>query len=311
MRTHTHIQSSGDSVKSIHQSVLLQEVLQLLSPKKGETIVDATLGGGGHSRAIAECIGATGTLVGIDADAVALQRSSSVLKDVACKVVLINGNFRQLDELLSEEGVEKADGFLLDLGWSSDQLERSGRGFSFLRDEPLSMTLSGKDENTLTAEEIVNEWDEENIADILYGWGEERYARRIARAITQARVEKAITTTTELVEVIHDAVPAAYRHGKPHFATRTFQALRIAVNDELGALRDVLAVLPQRVAPGARVAIISFHSLEDRIVKRTFLDWQQADLGEIQTKKPITATEEELSRNPRARSAKLRVFIFT
>ncbi len=322
MRTHTHIQSSGDSVKSMtdeldsfrskHRPVLLHEVLAELRLVPGECVVDATLGGGGHARALAEAIGTTGTFIGLDADTRALARAQERLHDVVPHTAeFIHENFRNVGVVLDTLGIVAPDAFLFDLGWSSDQLEVSGRGFSFLRDEPLLMTLSDEADGRITAREIVNEWDEEHIADILFGWGEERYARRIAKAIVAARTEGDIATTFELVAIIQSAVPKHYAHARLHPATRTFQALRIATNDELGALKEALAGVRTHAKQGSRVAIISFHSLEDRIVKNTFREWQRDELGAPTTKKPITPAAAELAANPRARSAKLRVFTFS
>jgi 16S rRNA (cytosine1402-N4)-methyltransferase len=195
---------------------------------------------------------------------------------------------------------------LFDLGWSGYQLE-SGRGFSFLRDEPLIMTYASEPKGALTAETIVNSWQEESIVSILSGWGEERYARRIAHAISHARRKKRITTTTELVDVIRSAVPRAYAHGRLHPATKTFQALRIAVNDEMGALTEGLTACWQRLLPGGRIAVITFHSIEDRAVKRLFLEWSQSGEGERITRSPIVPSRKEVRANPRSRSAKLRV----
>jgi 16S rRNA (cytosine1402-N4)-methyltransferase len=245
-------------------------------------------------------------------------------------VILRETNYRDLDTVLGELHIHEVNRIMLDLGLSSDQFETSGRGFSFKENEPLLMTfrknvhghLQGDareaGEHILTAKEIVNEWDEENIADIIYGYGEERYARRIAKKIVEARAEKEILSTNDLVEIVKKATPFTYHRGRIHPATRTFQALRIAVNDELNALKDGLAKGFARLAPGGRMAVISFHSLEDRIVKHFYKEMadEVTDAegrsdgvvkAKIITKKPIEAGDEELKGNPRARSAKLRI----
>lgn len=291
-----------------HASVLLHEVLEQLDLAKDAVVVDATLGGAGHAAEIAARLDKRGVLIGFDADAAAIERARSRLAGVASTVHLINRNFRHLGETLDELGITNVDAFLFDLGWSSFQLA-AGRGFSFQSDEPLLMTYgSTPGDSDLTAEEIVNEWAEDSIADILYGWGEERYSRRIAKAIIAAREKSRITTAKMLAQVVYDAVPHGYRRGRTHPATKTFQALRIATNDELGALNLALSAVHTHAAEGARIAVISFHSLEDRIVKQTFKEWQKAGTGVVITKKPITPTNEEISQNPRARSAKLRIF---
>lgn len=289
-----------------HRSVLLQETLSLLDIAEDDVVLDATLGGGGHASAIAELLGVNGHLIGIDTDGAAITRSRSRLEGVAPKLTMVQGNFRNLDSLLAKIKVAEANKVLFDLGWSSDQLEDSGRGFSFLRDEPLLMTLSGDPSGqTLTAREIVNSWDEENIADILYHYADERASRKIARAIVEHREKNAIETTTQLAELIESAVS---RRGKVHPATKTFQALRITVNDEIAALKEGLEHACQHLADSGRVAVISFHSLEDRVVKEAFRQWAKIGRGEILTKKPMVPTREEIQGNPRSRSAKLRAF---
>ena len=314
MRTHTS-QSSGNSTSTTatrHIPVLLQQVRDVLDIQDTDTVLDATLGGGGHALALANTLGGKGTFVGIDADAKAIERARKKLKGVAANCIFIHTNFRNLESKLKVHGITEVDAMLFDLGISSDQLEQSGRGFSFDRDEPLSMTLADEHApETLTAEEIVNTWDEEHLSDIFHGWGGERYARRIARAITEKRSVAPLATTKELSEVVIHALPPRARHAKRHPATRVFQALRIAVNDELGALTDALAALLSIKVAGSRVAIISFHSLEDRIVKQTFRQWEEEGLGARIHKKAIIPTRDEVSNNPRARSAKLRSFRFT
>lgn len=292
-----------------HISVLPTEAIEALKVTKGSRVIDGTINGGGHSRKIVELMEGSGTLLGIDLDASALARAKETIGKSAVEVHLFEGNFADMTRFAAEIGVETFTGVLLDLGLSSNQLEESGRGFSFQKDEPLLMTLRSRVRpDAFTAEDIVNTWEEETIADIIYGYGEERFARRIAKGIAQARKEAPITTTARLVEVIRNSTPPPYHRGKPHFATRTFQALRIAVNDELESLRRGLDAALTLLAPGGRLAVISFHSIEDRIVKTTFLAAQKNGRGTIITKKPIIPTEEETARNPRARSAKLRIF---
>ncbi len=292
----------------MHQSVLLHEVITHLDIKKGDAVLDGTVNGGGHSKAFCAHLGKEGRLIGIDQDKDALERATKALSACAAPHSLIQENFRNLDLVLQNLGMKTVDKILLDLGFSSFQIETSGRGFSFQKDEPLLMTLkaSPKPED-LTAEEIVNTWEEEHIADIIYGFGEERFSRRIAKGIVEARAKKHITTTGELSQIITESVPARYRSGKIHPATKTFQALRITVNDELGALTEGLEKGIRALSHGGRMAVISFHSLEDRIVKNMFRQKQKEGIVSILTKKPITPSKEETLGNKRARSAKLRV----
>lgn len=293
----------------MHIPVLLKEVLENLDLKKGDTVIDGTFGGGGHTREICKLIGSSGTLVGIDLDQSALDEASEKLKDKKCKVVLERENFRNLDKVLSKIGIKKVDAVLLDLGFSSDQIEYSNRGFSFQKNEPLLMTLSDSpNEEDLTAKEIVNEWDEENIADVIYGYGEEKFSRQIAKKIVEFRKERPIETTQDLVGVIEKAVPNWYKHKKIHFATKTFQALRITVNDEINALKEGLTKALVALEKDGRVAVISFHSIEDRAIKQFFNNKKQEGVGQVITKKPIIPSRDEVKSNPRSRSAKLRVF---
>jgi len=284
-----------------HVSVLVDEVLKLLDPKDGEVVIDATAGQGGHSEALLKA--ANVHLIALDADATAVEATRARLKRYAKRVAVINANFADLGEAVATQ--KSADIILFDLGWRSEQLT-SGRGFSFLRDEPLNMSYGDRPRSGFTASEILNTWDEKVIADVLFGYGEERYARRIAKAIVERREASPIQTTIELVELIRDAVPASYRHGKTNPATKSFQALRIATNNELGVLESGLAQAWKHLAKGGRMAVISFHSLEDRIVKRFFADLAKREQGELLTKKPIIATQKEIITNPSARSAKLR-----
>lgn len=292
-----------------HTSVLLHEIIGSLAPKPGDIFVDATFGGGGHSRLLAEQIGKRGHLIAFDQDASVFAPEPVKELERLTHFTPIVANFRSIGEELKRLGVEKVGGTLFDLGLSSTQLEESGRGFSFQRDEPLRMTFKEKpEEGDVTAEVIVNRWSEENIATILRGFGEERYARSIAKKIVAARKWGPLRSTGDLVEVIHQATPSRYQRGRTHFATRTFQALRMAVNDELGAIeKGIRGVIPF-LAPHGRLAVISFHSVEDRLVKRLFRELVRSDhsIRHI-TKKPIVPSADELKANPRARSAKLRV----
>ena len=292
-------------MQSMHRSVLLHEATELLAIQPDDCVVDATLGGAGHALAIAAQLGKGGTLIGIDADHDAILRAKDALEKVAPTVHLVEANFRDLSAQLETLGITKADKMLFDLGWSSFQLD-AGRGFSLKSDEPLLMTYS-KEPGALTAQKIVNEWAEESIADVIFGWGEERYSRRIAKCIVERRAKKPFTTARELAETIYAAVPPRYRFGRIHPATRTFQALRIAVNDELGSLSQGLTDGWRHLARGGRIAVITFHSIEDRLVKQTFKRWEEEGEGKRITKKPLTPSQEEVAENPRARSAKLRV----
>lgn len=293
--------------ESVHLAVLLHEVVQALTgSSKNPIYLDGTLGGAGHALAVAKALTGKLTIVGLDRDMAAIERAEKSLKGKADKLILECRNFRDLDEVLDTHGIPKVDLILLDLGLSSDELENSGRGFTFQKDEPLEMTMGDPATYPFTAKDILNTWEEENIADVIFGYGEERYARKIARTIVAYREKKQFATSMELAEVIKGTVPPAYRRGKIHPATRTFQALRIAVNDELNALKDGLAKGYERLSSGGRMAIISFHSLEDRIVKNFMRDMTKRD-GGTTSKKPITATAQEIAENPRSRSAKLRI----
>ncbi len=290
-----------------HKPVLYDDVMHFLKPESGRAFLDATTDGGGHARGIVSAMPKDAIFVGMDRDASMIERLKTDLgKD--SRVRLIAGNFNDIAEI-AERFADSFDGIVFDLGMSSIQLDESGRGFSFAKDEPLLMTYEPDSQDRQTAAVIVNGWTEENLTDILRKYGEERYARPIARAIIAARRQKRITTTKELVGIIEAAVPAHYRHGRIHPATRTFQALRIAVNDELAALTNGLEGAFKILSAGGRLVVISFHSLEDRIVKNTFRDRAKADIGTVLTKKPVIALDSEIALNPRARSAKLRAFL--
>jgi 16S rRNA (cytosine1402-N4)-methyltransferase len=253
-------------------------------------VVDATYGRGGHSKAMKAA--AKIKLIALDADP-------------AADAKVINANFADLDAVLKKLEVQKIDKVLFDLGWNMTQLA-SGRGFSFLVDEPLNMSYGPAPRSGFTAAEALNTWSEKALADAFFGYGEERYARRIARAVVERRAVQPFATTIEFVETIKDAVPAAYRRGRLHPATRSFQALRIAVNDELGAIEQGLAAAWKHLAPGGRIVAITFHSIEDRRVKQRFASWAKAGAGKLVVKKPLIASLAEVKQNPPSRSAKMR-----
>ncbi|HQR05475.1 MAG TPA: 16S rRNA (cytosine(1402)-N(4))-methyltransferase RsmH [Gemmatales bacterium] len=287
---------------TVHLPVLPVQVLELLAPEPGQTFVDATLGGGGHACLIAEKLGTTGHLIALDRDPVALERARTRLQQVTdtSRLTLVHSNFDRLRQVLDELKIDRVDGVLADLGFSSDQIESADRGLSFQREGPLDMRLDPTDEQT--AGDIIASWSESDLADLFFYLGEERQSRRIARRIVAVRGETPITTTLQLADLVRSCLPRSKTGLDP--ATRVFQALRIGVNDELGALKRLVEVLPKCVKPGGRVAIISFHSLEDRIVKWAF---RESATWEILTKKPVEANEAEEAANPRSRSAKLRV----
>ncbi len=290
----------------MHTPVLLKEVLEILNPQEGQTYIDMTINGGGHARAIAEKIGERGRLIGIDWDHDLVERLRTKNQESGIRnIVPVCDNYANIKAVAKKQGIESADGILFDLGFSSYHTDESGRGFSFMRDEPLDMRYSQAG-NTLTAEKIINHDSREAIENIIRDYGEERFAGRIASAIVVARREKHIGSTQELAELIFKSVPAFYRRGRIHPATRTFQALRIAVNHELEnlghAMEDSLTVLGR----GGVMIVISFHSLEDRIAKLFFKEKSKEGIMEIITKKPMRSTREEIKNNPRARSALLR-----
>ncbi len=281
-----------------HQSVLPAACRVGLAPTAGETWVDATCGGGGHTLMLAGEVGPTGRVIAIDQDETMLGMAKSRFGDRP--ITTITANFDQLKPVLAELGIWTIDGLLADLGFSSDQLDDPVRGLSFRQDGPLDMRLNRK--VGISAADAVNNWDERTLADTIFEFGEERFSRRIAKAIVERRSRRPFTTTGDFADVIRRCVP---RSGGIDPATRTFQALRIAVNDELGALDRLLAVLPSLVRPGGRVGIISFHSLEDRRVKHAF----KSSVWQMTTRKPIEADDAEIAMNPRARSAKLRIAV--
>jgi len=296
-----------------HDSVLLSEAIDSLAVGADDVVVDATLGGAGHFRNLMGKLGSNGTLVGIDADGDAVGRAKAAEAAVRestgsrARVVIAHDNFRNLSKILDDAGIETIDKALFDLGWSSFHLS-SGRGFSFKGDEPLLMTYGEPGEGVETAANIVNTAPEETLADIFYTYGEERFSRQIAKAIVQQRKQSQLISTSDLVRAIEAGTPSWYQNRRIHPATKVFQALRIAVNDEFGALREGLSAALARLSVGGRVAVITFHSIEDRIVKTMLRDAVQEGQGALVTKKPIVPSAREQAANPRSRSAKLRVF---
>ena len=302
-----------------HVSVLLEECLDALAIKSDGIYVDGTLGGAGHSSQIVQRL-TTGRLVGIDRDEIALEAASKRLQPWADRVSLVHSNFCEIASVLQELNISGVDGILLDLGVSSPQLDDGERGFSYMADAPLDMRMNRRD--ALSAYDVVNTWPQEELKRILFDYGEERYAPKIAAAIFRRREEKPIETTLELVDIIRSAMPSAALREKQHPAKRSFQAIRIAVNDERGSVEKVMRDAIDCLNPGGRLAVITFHSLEDRIVKSAM---SAASKGctcppnfpvcvcgkkpkvSLVSRKPITSTQEELEANPRARSAKLRV----
>lgn len=290
-----------------HQSVLLHEVIEGLDLHDGDVVVDGTVGSAGHSEAMF-VTGKDIRVIAFDLDQGALARSQARLAQYSDKVTFVHSGFQDIAKVLGELKIERVNKILFDFGLSSEEIDESGRGFSFQKDEPLLMTLQSEvSTSTLTARDVVNDWSEESLTEIIRGFGEERFAGRIARAIAENREVAPIETTAQLRDIIYHAVPTFYRTGRIHPATRTFQAIRIAVNGELMAIEKGLKDGFAHLARGGRIAAISFHSLEDRIVKQYFRTL--ADEGEamILTKKPIVPTEAEEKQNPRSRSAKLRV----
>jgi 16S rRNA (cytosine1402-N4)-methyltransferase len=301
---HLHEAAQGHAGAQKHESVLTAEVLHNLDVKSGEVVLDATAGQGGHSFAIlSHCPEAR--VIALDADPAAVEMATKRLAKFKTSASVVESNFEHLEKALRKEGIKEVNKALFDLGWNSGQLD-GGKGFSFQVDEELNMSYGKKPASGFTAQEVLNEWEEKTLADVLYGYGEERYARRIAKAIVERRKLVPIKTTIELSELVRDAVPPAYRHGRIHPATKTFQALRIAVNDELGVIERGLEAAWKHLAHGGRIAVISFHSTEDRVVKQQFLKLVKHG-GKLITKKPIAPGRSEISSNPRARSAKLRV----
>jgi len=307
-------------LKFSHIPVLLNEVIENLNIKTDGIYIDGTIGGGGHSYEIAKHLKTAGILIGIDQDINAINASKLKLKDCNKNVVIINDNFKNIKKIIHNRQISHVDGILLDLGVSSHQLDEEERGFSYMKDAILDMRMDM--DNTLTAKIIVNDWTEEEIYKVIWSYGEEKWAKRIASFICKERLKKRIETTYELVEIVKAAIPASARRKGPHPAKRTFQAIRIAVNDELGILEQAVEVGVEVLKTGGRFCIITFHSLEDRIIKSIFNKLENPCICpprapicicgkvpslKIITRKPITASAEEVEKNPRSRSAKLRV----
>ncbi len=289
-----------------HIPVLLEAVIRESHVTPGAVYVDGTLGAGGHAKELFLSTNKNLTIFGFDKDLEAQKIARDVLLNCGATPVIIHASFADLKSELTKRKVTSVDCILLDLGISSMHIDADTRGFTFQKDQPLHMNMN--QEGELTAHDIVNTWEEDSLADIIFGFGEERYARRIAAAIVSARESKQINSTFELVEIIKSAVPFSYQRGKIHPATRTFQALRIAVNSELTELEYTIPDAISLLKAGGRLLIISFHSLEDRIVKNHFKLSAEHGLGLVVTKKPIIASQDEIRLNPRSRSAKLRVF---
>ena len=289
----------------IHQSVLLKESIDLLDLKSGDIFVDGTLGNGGHTLEVVKRFGKDIKIFAFDLDEDAIERSKDRLSAFDTDITYINKNFKDIYDILSEKKVS-VNAILLDIGLSSNQLEESKRGFSFLKNEPLKMTFS-KNKDSFDAYDIVNFWDEDIIKIIIRQYGEERFAPKIARDIVKTRSISKIETTEDLVNIILASTPKFYHHGKIHPATKTFQALRIAVNDELTNLTEGLQSCYQILKKDGRLSVISFHSLEDRIVKKYFKSLEVDKLAEKINKKPVVPKDQEISENKRSRSAKLRV----
>lgn len=292
---------------TLHHTVMLDEAVSALSVQSSGVYIDATLGGGGHSREIIGQLGKDNTFLGIDADQTALDVFMETgLSATDAEIILERDNFKNIEAITEHYDLQNIRGILADLGWRMDQFVDGGKGFSFKSDEPLHMTYGDPKDYPFTAHDLVNEWDEEDIANVLYGYGEERKARVIARAITAARTEAPIESAAQLADIVEQSVG---KRGKSriHPATKTFQALRIAVNDEFEVLEQFITSAFDLLEPGGRLVIITFHSLEDRIVKHRFRSLTEDGVGTLLTKKPVVAGETEISHNPRARSAKMRV----
>jgi len=292
----------GSSLRRVHQPVLLEEALGMLQVTSGGIYMDGTFGLGGHTREILKRSAPDGKVVAFDWDEEAIKLGLENVRNFQDRLQVVRRNFRDIDLGLREAGVQKVDGILIDIGLSSLQLEAEGRGFSFNRDEPLDMRMDRR--RKVTAAHILADSTEEELADIFYYYGDEKQARRIAAAIVKERKRRRIEMTAQLAQVVGASIPKKYHPAKIHVATKVFQALRIAVNEELANLGEILKKVPDHLKPKARICIISFHSLEDRIVKRTLARTQEL---KVITKKPITPDDSEIRRNPRARSSRLRV----
>ncbi|MDP3790590.1 MAG: 16S rRNA (cytosine(1402)-N(4))-methyltransferase RsmH [Candidatus Omnitrophota bacterium] len=289
----------------MHQSVMIEEAISSLNLKHGSIVVDGTVGGGGHSLQILKMITPAGRMIGIDADASVLKIAQERLKDFSGSFTLVNDNFRNIDRILSKENAKDLDAILLDIGISSYQIEDTSRGFSIKNNSRLDMRMDPR--SGITAYDIVNRYSEKDLSDIIEEYGEERFHNKVARYIVYARQKKPIETTQELALIVRRAVGYRYRNSRIDPATRTFQAIRIEVNDELRSLEEGLKSAIFWLKTGGRIVVISFHSLEDRIVKNLFKGYAELGILKIITKKPLTPSQDEVFNNPRARSAKMRV----
>lgn len=294
-----------DSEPSGHDPVLLSEVLELLQIGEGKTFVDCTLGRGGHASAIAARLGPEGTLIGMDADPRNLEYAGKRLEGSPCRTRLFHANFNEMEHVLEECGIDAVDAILADLGLSTNQIRDASYGLSFSVDAPLDMRIDPR--SSETAADIVNRWDESDIADLLFNMADEWKSRRIARRIVERRLAAPIRTTMELAQIVYSAIGKPSARDKIDPATRTFMALRMAVNEETDNLKHLLGIAPKQLRTGGRFGVISFHSTEDRLVKMAFRAAQQVEVGRMVTKKPVTPAQLEMDRNPRSRSAKLRV----
>jgi 16S rRNA (cytosine1402-N4)-methyltransferase len=292
----------------MHIPVLLHETIEGLQIKKGGTYVDCTTNRGGHSKEIVKALGSDGTLICIDLDETALVEAKELLEGINNRPTLhfVHSNFRHIKQILESFGINHVAGIIADLGLSSQELDSSGRGFTFRYDEPLLMTFDAvPGSDATTAYDILNYWSETTIADILFGFADERYAKRIAKKIVEYRIGKDIKTTFQLLDIIASAVPTLYKNRKTHYATKTFQALRMAANDELSSIQELIREGAKVLSPKGRMCIITFHSTEDRTVKQSYKE--NKDILKQITKKPIIPTDEEVKKNPRSRSAQLRI----
>ncbi len=291
------------AMATVHQPVLVDEIVAWLVPREGSIIVDGTVGGGGHTAALARRVGSSGRLIGLDRDPAMLALAEESLQELGLPVTLVHSAYSEIRQVLDELKITRVDGLLLDLGLSSDQLAWCDRGFSFAADGPLDMRFDPLASGP-SAFDLLNQLPEAELAQVFFNFGEERFSRRISRRIVETRRTTPIRTTAQLADLVRRSVPGKTRHGPIDPATRVFQALRIAVNDELGQLDAALHLVPEILAPCGRAAVISFHSLEDRRVKWAFKSDPRLT---VLTKKPVTGTAQEVAVNPRARSAKLRV----
>ena len=294
---------------STHIPVLLNKLIKELDIQESDFVIDGTAGCGGYDSEIIKLLGKNGILMMIDEDSESILKTREQVQKLFTEVFFLEDNFKNIPNILEKFDLRKPNKIVLDLGWNATQLF-SGRGFSFREDVKMLMTYSRNQEKYIfTADNIVNEWDEKNIADILFNYGDEYFSRRIAKAIVEKRKNNRINTAKELGNLIFEVVPCFIRRKKIHPATKTFQALRITVNKELDSLKSILKVIPSIIEKNGRISIITFHSIEDRIVKNTFYEWEKANIGKRYSKKPTKPEKEEVKENPMSRSSKLRTFI--